>query len=149
MSNSLTQYEADRLIDLLKRCLDFAIYIPTKGDRTDFEVVDVDKGNEFFIASINRRNKLVDKCSFVFRYRKTNTILLRLDTGCSAKHTNPDGTIIEGVHLHRYKEGYDEKFAMALDFESSTLVDDLRFFLNKANIGEPQMIEEPLSMEDE
>ena len=148
MNYSLSQSEALRLIDLLKRCMDLALYIPSRGKRLDYEVVDIDTNNEMFIASINRRNKFDDKCSFILRYRKTNTILLRLDVGCTAKHTNPDDTVIKGAHLHRYQAGYDEKFAMPVNLNSKTLIDDLRFFLNEANIEEPQKIVSILSMED-
>ncbi|WP_418889369.1 DUF6978 family protein [Peptostreptococcus porci] len=39
---------------------------------------------------------------------------MRLDLG-NQRHINPDGTIITSDHIHIYKDGYDEKFAYALD----------------------------------
>lgn len=148
MSFSLSQFEADRLIELLKRCVDFAMYIPVQGESADYQVIDVDTSNEIFIALINRKNKFSDKCSFVLRYKKANKILLRLDVGCTSKHTNPDGTIIEGSHIHRYTEGFDEKFAMPIDFTSTTLENDLRHFLDIANIEEPQRIAAEIKLEN-
>ena len=35
--------------------------------------------------------------------------MLRFDS--SGRHTNPDGNIFDGPHLHIYKDGYDDKFA--------------------------------------
>ena len=148
MSAPLSQFEADRLIALLKQCVDEAIYIPVQGKSEDYQVVDTITSDEEFTAIINRKNAFSDKCSFVLRYKNSNTILLRLDVGCTAKHTNPDNTIIEGPHIHRYREGFDEKFAMPIDFTSTTLVDDLRHFLDTANIEEPQRIELRLKSED-
>ena len=95
----------------------------------------------FYVIKIN------NKCSFVLRYKKANKILLRLDVGCTSKHTNPDNTIIEGPHIHRYREGFDEKFALAIDFNSESLEDDLRYFLNESNIEEPQKIGTQLKLE--
>lgn len=148
MNTSLSQFEADRLIELLKRCVDYAIYIPVHGERADYQVVDIDTSNEAFIAIINRQSNFCEKCSFVLRYKKANEILLRLDVGCTAKHTNPDGTIVEGPHIHRYREGFDEKFAMPIDFTSTTLEDDLRHFLDIANIEEPQRIGTVIKLEN-
>ena len=42
------------------------------------------------------------------RYRQTIT-LLRYDNG--GRHTNPDGELFEGAHVHLYREGFNEKFA--------------------------------------
>lgn len=97
---------------------------------------------------INRRNKFNDKCSFTLRYKKTNSILLRLDTNPTNPHTNPNGEIIIGTHVHRYVEGFDERFAMAVNFESSSIEQDLLYFLNIANIEEPAKIGTQLNMEN-
>lgn len=146
MSFSLSQFEADYLIKLLKRCVDFAMFLPLQGESEEYKVTDVASNSEDFIVLI-RRNKFNNKCSFVLRYKKANKILLRLDVGCTSKHTNPDNTIIEGPHIHRYREGFDEKFALAIDFNSESLEDDLRYFLNESNIEEPQKIGTQLKLE--
>lgn len=148
MANILTQEEADELIAILKKCVDFEMYLPQKGSREEYEVRDVDTFSEIFTVFINRRNKFNDKCSFTLRYKKTNSILLRLDTNPTRAHTNPDGEVISGTHIHRYVEGFDEKFAMAVNFDSSSLEQDLLYFLNVANIEEPAKIGTQLNMEN-
>ena len=37
-------------------------------------------------------------------------VLVRLDFG-NSRHRNPDGKWIDGPHLHRYREGYGDKWA--------------------------------------
>lgn len=146
MANVLTQEEAEDLITILKKCVDYEMYIPSKGLSDEYEVRDVDTFSKVFAVYINRRNRFDDKCSFTLRYKKTGTILLRLDTNPTNPHTNPDGEIIIGTHVHRYVEGFDERFAMAVDFNSSSLEQDLLYFLNIANIEEPLKIGMQLNM---
>jgi len=50
-------------------------------------------------------------------------VLLRLDLG-NKPHTNPDGEKINGPHLHRYREGYGDKFAIPLPLDLFTSPDD-------------------------
>jgi len=49
---------------------------------------------------------------------------LRLDVN-GAPHTNPDGTKLEGSHLHKYREGYDDKWADPIDPKVFTNVQHL------------------------
>lgn len=148
MANILTQEEAEELIAILKKCVDYEMYLPQQGSREEYEVRDVKTFSEIFTVFINRRNKFNDKCSFTLRYKKTNSILLRLDTNPTSPHTNPNGEIIIGTHVHRYVEGFDERFAMAVNFESSSIEQDLLYFLNIANIEEPAKIGTQLNMEN-
>ena len=39
------------------------------------------------------------------------SVLLRLDYNVTAPHTNPDGEILLGSHLHRYIEGFRARWA--------------------------------------
>lgn len=73
---------------------------------------------------------------------------MRLDTNPTSSHTNPDGEVIKGTHIHRYVEGFDEKFAMAVNFESASIVQDMLYFLNTANIEVPAKIGIQLNMEN-
>jgi hypothetical protein len=41
---------------------------------------------------------------------------LRLDIG-GGRHSNPDGEVIDGPHLHIYTEGYGDKWAYPLPDE--------------------------------
>lgn len=59
-----------------------------------------------------RRNKIeIRKYSFNHRTR-TSVVLLRY---CSLKrHTNPDGKVFDGAHIHIFCEGYDDKIAFSV-----------------------------------
>lgn len=49
-------------------------------------------------------------------------VLVRLDID-GAPHTNPDGTKLNGSHLHIYRERYEDKWAVSLphdDFRNSS-----------------------------
>jgi len=48
-------------------------------------------------------------------------ILLRYDNG--GRHTNPDGVLFEGPHVHLYREGYNDKFAFPVE-EINVMVND-------------------------
>lgn len=39
-------------------------------------------------------------------------------------HTNPDGQILDGTHLHLYREGFDDKWAYTVDPELFHDVED-------------------------
>ena len=47
--------------------------------------------------------------------RHRSDALVRVDMDEKAKHTNPDGTVIEGSHVHIAKEGYGDSYAYAID----------------------------------
>ena len=49
--------------------------------------------------------------------------MVRLDIGETLRHVNPDGGVIEGSHIHIYREGYDSKYAFPLDEFSSRFLD--------------------------
>lgn len=51
------------------------------------------------------------KFTYNKRYRKT-IIILRLDS--SGRHTNPDGQLFDGPHVHIYRENYGDKWAFPI-----------------------------------
>ena len=51
-------------------------------------------------------------------------LLLRLEVD-GRPHTNPDGTKVECPHLHKYREGYDDKWAEPIAPNVFTNVDNL------------------------
>ena len=63
---------------------------------------------EVFLLDFFRGSFEVSKYTVNKRYRQT-VILLRYDNG--GRHTNPDGVLFEGAHVHLYREGYNDKFA--------------------------------------
>lgn len=110
----LTNEEVDYLLSLLKRRkTKELITFPDPGCSLMMELESVDK-KEYFLIDVNRKGAKVkkSKCTYQERYRK-DTILLRLDID-GPGHTNPDGEVISGSHLHTYKEGYEDKFAVEI-----------------------------------
>lgn len=63
------------------------------------------------------------------------TVLVRID---DSRHTNPDGQQFDGLHVHTYREGSDDKWAQQLDPQLFTDPSDIerlfREFCNYCNI---------------
>ena len=60
---------------------------------------------------IKRGKRNINKCSFNVVYNKS-IILLRLDIEPGRIHQNPDGQDVPNPHLHIYREGYDDRYAI-------------------------------------
>ena len=77
------------------------------------------------------------------RGRQT-AILARLDFG-GPPHRNPDGEEIESPHLHIYREGYADKWAIPLPQDSFPDSSDpwqlLEDFIGYCNIVRPPIID--------
>jgi len=145
----LTQEEADELLQMLKKCVDKAVKLPIYGQRMDYETVSVVQKSERFIISVNRRNLMTDKISYLARYKKDNTILLRLDVAPTSPHINPDilgGEKITGTRLHLYREGFDTKYAIPFEPQDSDLEKTFYEFLDKFNVKEKPLIVESLKI---
>jgi hypothetical protein len=111
----LTQSLADGLIALEKHRLDEARYVfPDQGIVT-IPLMSADK-REAFVLDI--RNSGIDLVNATYQNRTRQVIVLvRLDLGVKP-HTNPDGGQISSPHLHLYREGYSDKWAVALPKKS-------------------------------
>lgn len=66
---------------------------------------------ESFLFDFYRGSFELSKYTFNKRYRQT-IILLRYDNG--GRHTNPDGVLFHGPHVHFYREGYNDKLAFPI-----------------------------------
>jgi len=85
-----------------------------------------------------RRNKIeIRKYSFNHRTR-ISVVLVRY---CSLKrHTNPDGKVFDGPHIHIFCEGYDDKIAfevkdvLKIDPETSSKEDILSALMDYCHI---------------
>jgi len=132
----LTQSEADMLISIAKKLLiKGTVVFPSSGDYGKLELSSLD-GREEFVVDMNRRGQIrLTKCTYQERYRK-DIILLRLDID-GPNHTNPDGTELPCPHLHIYREGFEDKWAVPLptNFTNiSDLVNTLLEFLRYCNV---------------
>lgn len=131
----LTQAEADTLVAMMKSFSDTRpISMPPGLDDTR-ELIGADP-KERFLLDIWRGTIRLSKFRYQTRARQI-IVLVRLCID-GAPHTNPDGTRIVGSHLHRYREGYDDKWAQPLDtslFSNATDIwRTLEDFCNYCNV---------------
>jgi len=107
---ALTQAEANTLIAMEKHrandeCYDF----PMGGESLILPLRSPD-GREHFLLDLNRSHIDLLKVTFQNRARQV-IVLVRLDLG-GPPHRNPDGEEIPTPHLHIYREGYGDKWAI-------------------------------------
>ena len=66
-------------------------------------------------------------CAKTFQTRARTTIVLaRLDFG-GPPHKNPDNKWLGSIHLHLYREGYNDKYAFPLPEEFAGISDTFEF----------------------
>jgi hypothetical protein len=111
-SASITQGEADALIAMVKTFADTAVISIPPGIDDTRGLIGADP-NERFLLDIWRSTFRLSKVRHQTRSRQI-IVLVRLDID-GAPHTNPDGERLTGTHLHLYREGYDDKWACAID----------------------------------
>lgn len=141
----LTQYEADALLALEKQYVGNERFsYPALGGTLRLPLYSLDKREEFSL-DITRSRVLLEKNTFQTRGRKT-VVLARLDLG-GAPHRNPDGEEILCPHLHLYREGFGDKWAMPLP-DVFTGIDDamdlLTVFMDYCSIVNKPLIDRGL-----
>ncbi|MFW6161700.1 MAG: DUF6978 family protein [Planctomycetota bacterium] len=138
----MTQAEADALIQVEKHRANKEEHLyPGPGDELRVDLVSQDR-RERFLLTVNRKTIRVAKRSYQTLARKV-IVLVRLDYG--QPHTNPDGTRIDGPHLHLYREGYAAKWAKPVPpQEFPNLGDPYRAlvvdFMDFCHVTEPPVI---------
>lgn len=107
----LNQEFADKLLKMDKVPEDEnAIYeYPDLGGRLSVPLISTN-GRENFLLDINVK-RISLKATYQTRGRQT-LVLARLDF--NSPHRNPDGTEVGVPHLHVYKEGYGDKWAIEI-----------------------------------
>lgn len=132
----MTQAEADRLLNMLKRTLIETVLFPKSGAVTDFKIAG-DTNRDVFVVHIRHSEIRKNKYEFHARVLKDSVLLLQLHIGDTLVHQNPDGEKITGSHWHIYKEGYNNAWAFpADDFSSDKFVENTIAFLEKFNVIE-------------
>lgn len=112
MSLILTQQEADGLFKLAKHYQGADThYFPGLGGALRISLLSEDRREEFNL-DITRSRIVLAKNTFQTRARKA-VILARLDLG-GPPHRNPDGVEMGCPHLHLYREGFGDKWAVPL-----------------------------------
>lgn len=109
----LTQIVANSLLGLEKYCVDpeKVWHYPRPGTTIEVPLKSAD-GREFFSLDVEKHRISLSKFKVQSRARRT-WVLARLDFG-GPPHQNPDGSRIDGSHLHIYNEEYGDKVAIPL-----------------------------------
>ena len=136
---NLTQAEADALLALGKCKIDDRMWgFPYFGGKIIIPLESRD-GREQFLLDLHRGKIDLAKTSYQNRARRV-AVLARLDIG-GPPHRNPDGEEIPCPHLHRYVEGYADKWAWPAPLDTFANPRDswqaLQDFMQFCNIVEP------------
>ena len=106
----LSQADADKLMAMEKRRVENRLYdFPDGGGKLSVPLQSVE-GGDMFRLDIGRGSVNLKKIKYQNRVRRA-VVLVRLDVG-HAPHRNPDGSEITGPHLHVYREGLGDKYAI-------------------------------------
>jgi hypothetical protein len=132
----IKQSEADYLLGLEKYAEDDKVWIfPTMGMKIEIPLNSSDK-KEKFILDVKRSTIKIEKVTYQNRAKKV-IILARLDLS-GPPHRNPDDTEVQDCHLHKYMEGYGDKWAFPIPEEIFSDTDDiwqtLQDFMDYCNI---------------
>lgn len=143
---NLSQSEANVLIAMEKIKVDDQRWdYPGFGGRISIPLVSKNK-RENFILDIRRGKIDLLKGTYQNRARQV-VILVRLDFG-GQPHRNPDGEEIPSPHLHVYKEGYGDKWAVTVPTNKFSAMSDLwqilQDFMKYCNIMDTPNIERGL-----
>lgn len=119
----MTQAEADALLAMPKRASSNDIYeFPAAGGRTSVPLVSHD-GREAFLLDLSRGRIDLAKATYQNRARRV-VPLARLDVN-GRPHTNPDGEVVSGTHLHLFREGFGLTWASAAPADRFSVPNDL------------------------
>lgn len=137
----LTQAEAEALLKMAKHHKENNVYLfPGFGGTLRIPLVSND-GREEFMLDLSRGRIALTKNTFQTRARKT-IVLARIDLG-GPPHTNPDGKQVLCPHIHIYREGFGDKWAIPLPdnfSDSSNIGTTLDEFMSYCNINtKPQI----------
>lgn len=143
---NLTQEEANVLIAMEKhRANEDRSDFPMRGQSLTLPLLSVDK-REQFLLDLSRARIDLQKVKMQNRGRQV-VVLVRLDLG-GAPHRNPDGEEISAPHLHLYREGFGDKWAVRLPLDRFRNAADVWMtfedFLRFCNITQPPHVERGL-----
>lgn len=142
----LTQADADTLIAMEKHRVNEERHdFPMGGQSLILPLQSPDK-REQFLLDISRGSINLAKVKMQNRARKV-VVLVRLDLA-GGPHRNPDGEEIPCPHLHRYCEGYGDKWAVPVPTQRFSNLADVRVtltdFMAYCSITQPPHIDRGL-----
>lgn len=144
--DNLTQAEADALIAMEKHRVNEQLSdFPAGGEAIVLPLQSADQ-REQFLLDLSRGRIDLRKVKMQNRGRQV-VVLVRLDLG-GAPHRNPDDEEIPVPHLHIYREGYGDKWAVPVPEDRfgdladiwQTILD----FMGFCNITQPPRIQRGL-----
>lgn len=143
LDSILSQSEANNLIKVPKIKIEEAIYsFPIPGRDVKLPLMSIDRKEEFEISVYRGRIDLF-KCNYNTLSRH-KVVLVRVDL-FDHGHRNPDGQLIVGPHIHRYREGFGDKWAESLPLDIFTEPRDLFLtlenFFSYCNVIDPPNIQ--------
>jgi hypothetical protein len=144
----ISQAEADVLIAMEKQCAESNICLfPEPGGSLAIALTSLDK-RENFILDVTRSQIKLTKATYQNRARQA-IILMRLDLdGPNHRNPGPDYQEISCPHLHIYREGYGDKWAIPAPVDRYPNVQDLfstfEAFMQHCNITKPPQIDKGL-----
>lgn len=140
---NLTQSEADALIAMEKHRVNEDRHCFPISERSLIVPLHSSDRREQFLLDISRGRIDLRRGKFQNRARQV-VVLVRLDFGGSP-HRNPDDQEISCPHLHVYREGYGDKWAIPVPLDQFPSTDDLwktlEDFLRFCNITQPPHID--------
>ncbi len=143
---NLTQAEADALIAMEKRRANEDQHLfPNAGQSLTVPLESPDK-REAFLLDLSRGRIDLAKVKMQNRARQV-VVLVRIDLA-GAPHRNPDGAEVGCPHIHRYREGFGDKWAEPLPPDRFPSPADVwatfGHFIAFCNITQPPRIERGL-----
>lgn len=143
---NLIQADADALIAMEKHRADNQQWnYPGLGGSISVPLLSADKREDFTLDIYRGRIDLL-KGTYQNRSRQV-VVLVRLDFG-GAPHRNPDDQEVPAPHIHIYREGYGDKWAMPVPrdifTDMSNLWKTLEDFMVYCNVTNPPLIERGL-----
>jgi hypothetical protein len=142
----ISQSEADAFISMPKVRIDETEWdYPISGAALAIPLISEDRRTNFFL-DVSRGRISLAKGKYQNRVHQS-VILVRLDFG-GAPHRNPDGEEIACPHLHIYKEGYGDKWAVPIPVDKFPNIADawatLEDFMRYCTINRPPIIQKGL-----
>ena len=142
----LTQAEADSLLAMPKVRENEAIHLfPVGGSGLIVPLVAADR-NENFLLDVSRGRINLLKVKYQTRARQV-VVLARIDLN-GAPHRNPDDSEVSCPHLHVYRHGYGDKWALPAPTANFPNTGDLWLtlldFMQFCNITKPPHFERGL-----
>lgn len=140
MTTLLTQTDADELLLLNKESVLREVFVWLTDARQEELFVESGGKERKFVLNLNRNPFEI---RLHFRTKSGSFGLARIDN--AFQHINPDGNVLQGPHLHWYREAFGLAWAEPIDwYDLARPLDTLAKFLGLIHARFPAGYTEPL-----